>query len=219
MSVNRTDLVAAIAEKSGLNKTQADSALKAFEEVLVSSLSNGEAVKITGLLSVERVERAARTGRNPRTGEAVPIEATVSPRFRPGAYFKDAVTDPTKLPKDGLAGARVGSDGTAPAPSGAPASVRRSAQPASAAKPAARKKTAAKKAAGSRSRGSSVSGTPETVRATKPAAAAAQAPKAPAAPAAPMSGSEEITQKLLSAKKAQLARVKNDAVAEEKAAK
>ena len=55
--------------------------------------------------------------------------STISPRFRPGAYFKDVVTDPAKLPKDGLAGARVGSDGMAPTRSGAPTSVRRSAQP------------------------------------------------------------------------------------------
>ncbi|HLS14875.1 MAG TPA: HU family DNA-binding protein, partial [Beutenbergiaceae bacterium] len=48
MSVNRTDLVAAIAEKSGLNKTQADAALGAFQDVLVESLSKGEPVKVTG---------------------------------------------------------------------------------------------------------------------------------------------------------------------------
>lgn len=91
MSVNRTDLVAAIAEKSGLNKTQADSALKAFEEVLVSSLSNGEAVKITGLLSVERVERAARTGRNPRTGEEIKIPAGYGVKVSAGSALKKAV--------------------------------------------------------------------------------------------------------------------------------
>ncbi|HLR28801.1 MAG TPA: HU family DNA-binding protein, partial [Ruania sp.] len=73
MSVNRTDLVAAIAEKASLTKTNADAALSALQEVLVESLSKGEAVKVTGLLSVERVERAARTGRNPRTGEEIQI--------------------------------------------------------------------------------------------------------------------------------------------------
>ena len=66
MSVNRTELVAQIAERANLTKVQADAALGAFQDVLVESLSKGEPVKVTGLLSVERVERAARTGRNRR---------------------------------------------------------------------------------------------------------------------------------------------------------
>ena len=65
MSVNRTELVAQIAERADLTKAKADEALAAFQAVLVESLAKGEAVKVTGLLSVERVERAARTGRNP----------------------------------------------------------------------------------------------------------------------------------------------------------
>lgn len=71
MSVNRTELVAQIAERADLTKAKADEALAAFQAVLVESLAKGEAVKVTGLLSVERVERAARTGRNPRTGEEI----------------------------------------------------------------------------------------------------------------------------------------------------
>ena len=71
MSVNRTELIAAIAEKTKLTKVQADEFLGAFQEVLVENIAKGEAVKITGLMGVERVERAARTGRNPRTGEEV----------------------------------------------------------------------------------------------------------------------------------------------------
>ena len=62
MSVNRTELVAQIAERADLTKAKADEALAAFQAVLVESLAKGEAVKVTGLLSVERVERAARTG-------------------------------------------------------------------------------------------------------------------------------------------------------------
>lgn len=91
MSVNRTDLVAAIAEKSGLNKSQADSALGAFQEVLIESLGKGEAVKVTGLLSVERVERAARTGRNPRTGEEIQIPAGYGVKVSAGSALKKAV--------------------------------------------------------------------------------------------------------------------------------
>lgn len=91
MSVNRTELVAAVAAKAGLPKTQADAALKAFEEVLVDSLQKGEAVKVTGLLSVERVSRAARTGRNPRTGEEIKIPAGYGVKISAGSNLKKAV--------------------------------------------------------------------------------------------------------------------------------
>ncbi|MPV50202.1 HU family DNA-binding protein [Pseudactinotalea sp. HY158] len=92
MSVNRTELVAAIADKAGLTKTQADAAVAALQEVLTSSLSDGEAVKITGLLSVERVERKARTGRNPRTGEEIQIPAGFGVKISAGSALKKAVT-------------------------------------------------------------------------------------------------------------------------------
>ncbi len=92
MSVNRTELVAAIAEKASLTKTQADAAVAALQEVLTSSLSNGEAVKITGLLSVERVERKARTGRNPRTGEEIQIPAGYGVKISAGSALKKAVS-------------------------------------------------------------------------------------------------------------------------------
>ena len=92
MSKNRTELVAAVAERSGLTKTQADAALGAFQEVLIDSLINGEAVKVTGLMSVERVERAARTGRNPRTGEEIQIPAGFGVKLTAGSTLKKAVT-------------------------------------------------------------------------------------------------------------------------------
>ena len=91
MSMNRSELVAAIAEKAGLSKSQADAALGAFQSVLVESLEKGEGVKITGLLSVERVERAARTGRNPRTGEEIKIPAGYGVKISAGSNLKKAV--------------------------------------------------------------------------------------------------------------------------------
>lgn len=91
MSLNRTELVAAIADRAGLTKVQADAALAAFQDVLVDSLSKGEAVKVTGLLSVERVERAARTGRNPRTGEEIQIPAGYGVKLSAGSTLKKAV--------------------------------------------------------------------------------------------------------------------------------
>lgn len=93
MSMNRTELVAAIAEEAGLTKTQADAALGAFQKILIDSLSQGEAVKITGLMSVERVERAARTGRNPRTGEEIQIPAGFGVKLTAGSTLKKAVSN------------------------------------------------------------------------------------------------------------------------------
>ena len=93
MSVNRTELVAQIAERANLTKVQADAALGAFQDVLVESLSKGEPVKVTGLLSVERVERAARTGRNPRTGEEIQIPAGYGVKVTVGSSLKKAVAE------------------------------------------------------------------------------------------------------------------------------
>ena len=91
MSINRTELVSQMAERSGLTKAQADSALGAFQSVIIDALSEGESVRVTGLLSVERVERAARTGRNPRTGEEIQIPAGYSVKLSAGSTLKSAV--------------------------------------------------------------------------------------------------------------------------------
>ena len=91
MSVNRTELVAKIAERANISKVHADAALAAFQDVLVESLSKGETVKVTGLLSVERVERAARTGRNPRTGEEIKIPAGFGVKLSAGSTLKKPV--------------------------------------------------------------------------------------------------------------------------------
>ncbi|XBH21312.1 HU family DNA-binding protein [Jonesiaceae bacterium BS-20] len=91
MALNRSELVSAIAAKSGLTKTDADSALSALQAVLIEQLENGEAVKVTGLLSVERVERKARTGRNPRTGEEIQIPAGFGVKISAGSLLKKAV--------------------------------------------------------------------------------------------------------------------------------
>lgn len=92
MSVNRTELVGEIAERASLTKAQADAALSALQDVLVESVGKGETVKVTGLLAVERVERAARTGRNPRTGEEIQIPAGYGVKISAGSALKKAVT-------------------------------------------------------------------------------------------------------------------------------
>ena len=91
MAINRSDLVSEIATKAGLTKVQADAAVAALQEVLIESLEKGEAVKLTGLLAVERVERAARTGRNPRTGEEISIPAGFGVKLTAGSLLKKAV--------------------------------------------------------------------------------------------------------------------------------
>ncbi|ANC32257.1 DNA-binding protein HB1 [Isoptericola dokdonensis DS-3] len=92
MSLNKSELASAIAAKAGLTKSDSEAALNALQEVLVESLGKGEAVKITGLLSVERVERAARTGRNPRTGEEIQIPAGYGVKISAGSLLKKAVS-------------------------------------------------------------------------------------------------------------------------------
>lgn len=91
MSLNRTELIAKIADKAGLSKADADKALAALQDVLVASLAKGEAVKITGLLGVERTKRAARKGRNPRTGEEIQIPAGYGVKLTAGSALKKAV--------------------------------------------------------------------------------------------------------------------------------
>ncbi|KTF03421.1 MULTISPECIES: HU family DNA-binding protein [Trueperella] len=91
MSLNRTELIAKIADESGLTKTDADKAISALQTVLVDALAAGEAVKITGLMSVERTERAARKGRNPRTGEEIEIPAGYGVKISAGSTLKKAV--------------------------------------------------------------------------------------------------------------------------------
>ncbi len=91
MAINRTELVNLMAEQAGLTKADADSALSAFQNILIDSLGKGETVRVTGLMSIERVERAARTGRNPRTGEEIQIPAGYGVKLTAGSTLKKAV--------------------------------------------------------------------------------------------------------------------------------
>ena len=91
MSLNRTELIAKIADEAGITKTDAEKALSALQTVLVDSLAAGESVKITGLMSVERTNRAARKGRNPRTGELIPIAARRVVTFHASSKLKELI--------------------------------------------------------------------------------------------------------------------------------
>ena len=89
--MNKNEFVAAIAEKSGLTKKDAEAALNAYTEVVTDALKAGDSVQLIGFGTFEVRERAARTGRNPHTGETIEIAAAKVPAFKPGKALKDAI--------------------------------------------------------------------------------------------------------------------------------
>ena len=89
--MNKTELVAAIAEKTQLSKKDAEAAVKAFTEVVAGELKKGEKVQLVGFGTFEVSERAARTGRNPQTGEEMEIAACKAPKFKAGKALKDSI--------------------------------------------------------------------------------------------------------------------------------
>ena len=90
-TMNKTELIAAMAETSGLSKKDCDAALAAFITTVETALKFGEKVQLIGFGSFEVKERAARTGRDPRTKETVEIPASKAPVFKAGQAFKDAI--------------------------------------------------------------------------------------------------------------------------------
>ncbi|MDO5698307.1 MAG: HU family DNA-binding protein [Dermatophilus congolensis] len=104
--MNKADLVDALENRLGGKKAAAD-AIEAIFDVIIREVAAGGKVGITGFGTFERVDRAARTGRNPRTGESVRIESTAVPKFRPGTAFKMYVAEPATLPKGTPAAARA----------------------------------------------------------------------------------------------------------------
>ena len=89
--MNKTDLITAAAEKSGLSKKDTERVVNALLDTVTASLSKGEKVQISGFGIFETKEREARVGRNPRTKEAVQIPATRTPTFKPSKLLKDIV--------------------------------------------------------------------------------------------------------------------------------
>ncbi len=87
--MNKTELVAAMAEQAGLSKKDAEKALKAFTDVVASELQKGEKIQLVGFGTFEVTERAAREGRNPQTREPMPIPASKAPKFKAGKALKD----------------------------------------------------------------------------------------------------------------------------------
>ncbi len=89
--MNKSELVAAIAEQAGLTKKDAEAAVKAFVDVVSNELKEGGKVQLVGFGTFEVSERAARDGRNPQTGKAMKIKASKAPKFKAGKALKDYV--------------------------------------------------------------------------------------------------------------------------------
>lgn len=89
--MNKTELVAAIAEKTELSKKDAEKALKAFTEVVTDELKKGEKIQLVGFGTFEVAERAAREGINPTTKEKIQIPASKAPKFKAGKALKDMI--------------------------------------------------------------------------------------------------------------------------------
>ena len=87
--MNKTELVAAMADAAEISKKDAEKALKAFTDVVADELKKGGKVQLVGFGTFEVSERAAREGRNPQTGETMTIEASKSPKFKAGKALKD----------------------------------------------------------------------------------------------------------------------------------
>lgn len=89
--MNRTDLIAAMAAKTGMTKKDTGAALTAFVDSVTEALKAGDKVSLVGFGAFEVRERAARQGVNPQTGEKITIGACKAPRFKAGTALKDAV--------------------------------------------------------------------------------------------------------------------------------
>ncbi|WP_101876571.1 HU family DNA-binding protein [Lachnoclostridium edouardi] len=91
--MNKTDLVAAIAERTELSKKDAEKAVKAFTDVISEELANSGKIQLVGFGTFEVSERPEREGRNPKTGEPMKIAASRTPKFKPGRVLKDMVNN------------------------------------------------------------------------------------------------------------------------------
>ena len=89
--MNKTELIAAMAEQASLTKKDAEKALAAFTDVVAEELKKGGKIQLVGFGTFEVSERAAREGRNPQTGETMKIAASKAPKFKPGKALKDIV--------------------------------------------------------------------------------------------------------------------------------
>lgn len=189
--MNKTDLINQLAERLDGDKKAAQTAVEGIIDLVQREVQRGRNVSISGFGVFEKRARAARTARNPRTGEAVKVKKTTVPAFRPGKYFKDVISGSVKLPKatakpTSARAAAAAAKATTPAAAAAkttkapratakPAAAPRTRAAAAKAAPAARTRAAAAKPAAAKAAPAA------TTRATRAATAkAATTTKAPA---------------------------------------
>ena len=91
--MNKAELITAVAENADMTKKDAEKVIKAFIDVVTEELKKGEKVQLVGFGTFEVSERAAREGRNPKTGETMPIAACKTPKFKAGKALKDLVNE------------------------------------------------------------------------------------------------------------------------------
>ena len=91
--MNKTELIAAIADQAELSKKDSEKALKAFVDVVTEELRKDNKVQLVGFGTFETSQRAAREGRNPHTGEIMKIAACKAPKFKAGKALKDAINE------------------------------------------------------------------------------------------------------------------------------
>ena len=91
--MNKTELIEAIAKESGLSKKESGKALEALTTSISKELKKKGKVQLIGFGTFETAKRAARTGKNPQTGESIKIPAAVVPKFKPGRALKEAVNN------------------------------------------------------------------------------------------------------------------------------
>jgi DNA-binding protein HU-beta len=137
--VNKGELIDELESRLGGRKAAAE-AVQGVLDVIIRTVARGEKVGITGFGTFEKALRAARIGRNPRTGASVKIKKTAVPKFKAGTQFRDVVADPKKLPKTSAAGARASASTSA-------ASSKTAVKKATVKKAAPAKKATVKKAA------------------------------------------------------------------------
>lgn len=89
--MNKNDLIASVADRTGMPKAGAGQAVDATFDAITAALKSGQEVKVIGFGTFSVAQRAASMGRNPRTGEAISIPASKSPKFKAGKGLKDAV--------------------------------------------------------------------------------------------------------------------------------
>lgn len=89
--MKKTELIAAVAEQSGLSKKDAEKALNATIDTIIKAVAEGDKIQLTGFGTFEQRQRNARTGCDPRTGNTIEIPASKVPAFKAGKAFKDIV--------------------------------------------------------------------------------------------------------------------------------